>query len=158
MAGGAKRQKARSKQTRKPSPAARNNGRPEPSPGDYAKEAVAEWAKAARYAAAAVTPLLKGTGGVTKSSGAPLKERLNPAKTEKGGRLGDAADFVLDKTGGKAGTVASKLSLGSRMVARLRGDKSESSGRSSEKAEERNGDEPEFKELPLPIQESMEVA
>jgi uncharacterized membrane protein len=154
---GTQRQKARSSQTRKAAHAARGNGRPEPTPGDYAREAVSEWAKAARYAVAALSPALKGAGAKGKVGRPPLKDRLNPAKTDKGGRLGNMADFLLDKTGGKAGTVASKLGAGSRIVGGLRGDNSQAKGggqRSDGSAEKA----PSFKELPVPIQESMEVA
>src|SRR4051794_8184486 len=61
------------------------------SPGQYAREALSEWRKAARFGAAAL--VASGTGvDKSKSEKPPLKERLNPATTEKGGRLGDAAD------------------------------------------------------------------
>jgi uncharacterized membrane protein len=87
-----------------------------------------------------------------------LKDRLNPAKTEKGGKLGDVADFLLDKTGGKAGTVASRLSVGSRAVERIRGGKPKAPKKSDENPSDRGEDESAFKRLPIPIQESMEVA
>jgi len=44
-----------------------------------------------------------------------LRDQLNPAKTEKGGRIGDAADSMLEKLG-TPGKLASKASLGSRVV------------------------------------------
>jgi uncharacterized membrane protein len=151
------RQKARSSQTRKAARAARGNGRPEPTPGDYAREAVSEWAKAARYAVAALSPASKGAGEVGKVDRPPLKDRLNPAKTDKGGRLGNVGDFLLDKTGGKAGTLASKLGAGSRIVGRLRGNSSKANG-GGEQSDGSAEKAAPFKELPVPIQESMEVA
>jgi uncharacterized membrane protein len=94
-------------------------GRVKPdSPGDYAREAMAEWRKAARFGTAAL--LASGAGAAAKKAKSkgdkpPLKERLNPTTTEKGGRVGDAADSVLSKFG-FLGKAASKLSLGSRAV------------------------------------------
>src|SRR4051812_47918512 len=60
------------------------------------------------------------TGAKSTKSGKkpPLKKRLNPADTEKGGRVGDATDVLLSKLG-FIGKSASKLSLGSRAVNRL---------------------------------------
>jgi uncharacterized membrane protein len=87
------------------------------SPGDYAREALTEWRKAARFGASAL--LVSGAGtdknAKSKEDKPPLKERLNPTTTEKGGRVGDAADNVLSKFG-FLGKAASKLSLGSRAV------------------------------------------
>src|SRR5438067_405754 len=78
--------------------------------GTYAREAVAEWGKAVRYATAALG----------KTEGPSLKDRLNPARTGKGGRLGAGADRLLSKMG-LPGTLAAKLGAGRRMVERLRG-------------------------------------
>jgi uncharacterized membrane protein len=159
---GAQRRKARSSQARKATPDAAVNGRPEPTAGEHMREAVSEWAKAARFAGAALAPVLKGRSVAkaakkAKKADAPsLKDRLNPAKTDKGGRVGDAVDAVLDKTGGKAGTVASKLSLGSRLVERLR--RGSKSGGGDEQRSNGAGDEADFKRMPVPIQESMHVA
>ena len=55
----------------------------------YAREAVAEWGKAVRYAA----------GALRKTDGPSLKDRLNPGRTAKGGRLGAGADRLLSKMG-----------------------------------------------------------
>ena len=87
------------------------------------------WGLALRYASAAVTPVAKGaTQGVKNgvkerlsaatSSETSLKDRLNPSTTEKGGKVGDAADALLAKMG-KPGKLAAKVSLGSRVVGRL---------------------------------------
>src|SRR5690242_21468504 len=81
------------------------------SPAEHAREAFSEWRKAARFGAAA----LVASGGSdkkksdSKAEKPPLKERLNPATTEKGGRVGDAADNLLSKLG-FLGKAASKLS------------------------------------------------
>ena len=58
-------------------------------------------------------------GGSDGSSS--LMERLNPATTEKGGRTGDMVDALLAKLGAP-GKIASKASLGSRVVERMRSD------------------------------------
>jgi len=93
----------------------------------------------------------------------PLKERLNPSKTDKGGRLGDVADLALSKFG-TGGKVASKVSLGSRIVERIRGSDADgdsdagrgaSRGGSQSNASSANG----FAAgAPIPIQESIDVA
>jgi uncharacterized membrane protein len=155
---GTQGQKARSSRTRNAAHAGRSNGRPEPTPGDYAREAVSEWAKAARYAAAAISPALKARGTAKKAKNAPLRDRLNPSQTDKGGRLGDVADFLLDKTAGKAGTVASRVSLGSRIVERIRSGSSRSRGGGEKQTDDTPDEAAEFKRLPIPIQESMEIA
>ena len=87
------------------------------------------WGLALRYAAAAVKPVAKGAALSAKSgvkervaaatsSDHSLKDRLNPSTTEKGGKVGDAADALLEKMG-KPGKLAAKASLGSRVVGRL---------------------------------------
>jgi hypothetical protein len=95
-------------------------------PSELAQEAVAEWRLALRYAVAAAKPVLgRGVERVKdrakdRAAGVvadrhSLKDRLNPAKTEKGGRLGDAADAILARFG-TPGKLAAKASLGSRAV------------------------------------------
>src|SRR5436190_4623155 len=140
-------------------------------PSEYAKEALSEWGQAARYGARALAPAMKGVTSAATSYAerrrgkAPLRERLNPAKTDKGGRIGDVADTTLSKFG-TPGKLLSKVGLGSRIVERMRGDgaagdgKTEaSSGRASRGADqvasEGNG---AGGDLPIPIQESIEVA
>jgi uncharacterized membrane protein len=129
------------------------------SAGDYAREALAEWGKAARFGAAAL--LASGAGkdkkAKSKSKGdkPPLKERLNPATTEKGGRVGDGADTVLSKLG-FLGKAASKLSLGSRAVEKVVPDavtKLQPSGGGGGASGNGSHDHP-----PVPIQESINVA
>jgi hypothetical protein len=94
-------------------------------PKAEAREALAMWGLALRYATAAVKPAAKGaTQGVKErlasatSSETSLKDRLNPSKTEKGGKVGDAADALLEKMG-TPGKLAAKASVGSRVVERL---------------------------------------
>jgi uncharacterized membrane protein len=129
----------------------------------YAREALSEWRKAARFGAAAV--VASGTGvDKSKSEKPPLKERLNPATTEKGGRLGDAADSFLSKLG-FLGKSASKLSLGSRAVDKVVPDavtKLQPGGRGGddgddgeEKAATANGSD---EHPPIPIQVAIDLA
>src|SRR4051794_29883890 len=130
------------------------------SPGEDAREALSEWRKAARSGAAAL--VASGAGGEKSKSKAekpPLKERLNPATTEKGGRVGDAADNLLSKLG-FLGRAASKLSLGSRAVDKVVPDavtKLQPGGRGDggERAATQNGS---GQHPPIPIQESVDLA
>jgi uncharacterized membrane protein len=123
------------------------------SPGEYAREALSEWRKAARFGAAA---LVAGAGGEkSKSEKPPLKERLNPATTEKGGRVGDAADNLLSRLG-FLGKAASKLSLGSRAVDKVVPDavtKLQPGGGSG--GETANGSD---QHPPIPFQEAIDLA
>ena len=82
---------------------------------DYAREAAHEWGNAARYGAKAIA----ARRSENKEDRPSLRERLSPSTTDKGGRLGDAADSALARMG-KPGRLASKLSLGSRVVERIR--------------------------------------
>jgi uncharacterized membrane protein len=126
------------------------------SPGEYAREAFTEWRKAARFGAAAL--VASGAGGAKSKSKAekpPLKERLNPATTEKGGKVGDAADNLLSKLGA-LGKAASKLSLGSRVVDKVVPDavtKLQPSGEGKGASRDGSPDHP-----PVPIQESIDLA
>jgi uncharacterized membrane protein len=127
----------------------------EHSPTAHAREAMAEWRKAARFGAAAV--LASGGSDAKKKAKdkPPLKERLNPARTEKGGRIGDAADSLLSKLG-FLGKGASKLSLGSRAVEKVVPDAVTKLQPSREgRAAGGNGshDHP-----PVPIQEAIDLA
>src|SRR4051794_15881980 len=104
----------------------------DPSPGDYAREAIAQWRQAFHHVTEAVS---------------------SPEGTKQGaGRVGEAVDALLAKAG-RPGRVASKMRLGSRAVARLRPgeDGAEPS------VNGRNGDSAES-HAPVPIQESIEVA
>src|SRR5688500_5742679 len=118
-------------------------------PTAEAREALAMWGLALRYATAAVKPVAKGaTHGVKErlssatSSETSLKDRLNPSTTEKGGKVGDAADALLGKMG-KPGKLASKASLGSRMVGRLAPGTNEESGEPEPDESEQPIEEPE---------------
>jgi len=136
------------------------------------------WGLALRYAAAAVRPVAKGathdakerlsaaaTHGVTAAthgvkerlsaagSNGSVKERLNPSTTDKGGKVGDTADALLAKMG-KPGKLASKLSLGSRVIGRLTPDLNDDQSE-DEVAEEAPIEEPEVSqgEGDEPVQE-----
>jgi uncharacterized membrane protein len=132
--------------------------------GTYAREALSEWGKAARYGARAIAAKRRERSDERP----PLKERLNPATTDKGGRLGDVADVVLSKLG-TPGKLASKASVGSRIVERMR-DRKDAVGSPSE-ADEAQTPKAEAREQPsqadangfgdggpVPIQESLDVA
>jgi uncharacterized membrane protein len=106
------------------------------APGEYAKEALAEWRKAAGYGVAALSAARArktGEGAAKKAGG-------------KGRPAGTAADALLSKLGAP-GKAASKLALGSRLVERITPDGLPSFSRNG------NGHHP-----PIPIQESIEVA
>lgn len=123
-------------------------------PAAYAREAFSEWGEAARYGMRAVTAgRLEG-----KDDRPPLKERLTPSTTTKGGRLGDAADFVLSKLG-TGGKLASKGALGSRLVERLReNDARRGSEQPDSEASESDNGNGVVADAPLPIQASIDVA
>lgn len=106
----------------------------------YGREALSEWGDAIRYGGRAI---------------AARAAALNPSETEKRGRLGDAADAALAKFG-KPGRLASKASLGSRIVDRIGGGASNGDGSRGDASSE-NGD-PSNGAVPVPIQESIDVA
>ena len=155
-AGGSKATKAASK---KRAAGPRKSTKKSESPAEYAREALTEWGKAARFGAAA---LVASGGGAAKNAKSkskdekpPLKERLNPATTEKGGRVGDAADNLLSKLG-FLGKAASKFSLGSRAVDKVVPDavsKLQPSGEGGGASGNGSHDHPQ-----VPIQESIDVA
>jgi uncharacterized membrane protein len=128
------------------------------SPGEYAREALSEWGKAARFGAAALVASGAGDGkSKAKSEKPPLKERLNPATTDKGGRVGDAADTLISRLG-FLGKAASKLSLGSRAVDKVVPDavtKLQPGGGGGGKARTEGGSE---EHPPIPFQESIDLA
>jgi uncharacterized membrane protein len=124
----------------------------EPTAGQYAKEALSQWATAARLSAASLAPGVKKTGKAAKAGKDAVSddkpsvgERLNPAKTDKGGAMGTAADKLLSKMG-TPGKLASKVALGSRLTERFTGNGAT------------DGDETSDQGITVPIQESMEVA
>jgi uncharacterized membrane protein len=87
-----------------------------------------------------------------------MGERLNPSRTDKGGRLGDAADLVLSKMGA-GGKLASKGSLGSRIVERLRaGGEDDGPGNGAAQGSQDDDGNGLVADAPMPIQESMDVA
>jgi len=133
--------------------------------GEYAQEALSEWGNAVRYGARAIAAKRRARAEAKP----PLKERLNPAKTDKGGRMGDVADIVLSKLG-TPGKLASKASVGSRVVERMRSkdDDADSAPAAGKAPASKGEDEPErsakadangFENGGLvPIQESLDVA
>jgi hypothetical protein len=134
---------------------AKRAGRPKraSSASAYAREALTEWRKAARFGAAA----LLASGGVASKESKdkpPLKKRLNPATTEKGGRIGDAADNLLSRLG-FLGKAASKFSLGSRAVDKVVPDAVSKLQPSGDGGPTGNGSRGH---PPVPIQESIELA
>jgi uncharacterized membrane protein len=146
-------------------------GQAEKGAADYGREALSQWTEAARYgvrALAARREAAKDGPGLSR-----LKERLDPTKTDKGGKAGDMADLALSKLG-RPGRLASQLKMGSRLVERVAG-----SGERNEPDEEEGNDvaevEPEAEVeapeangvaegdgvgagAPLPIQASIDVA
>jgi uncharacterized membrane protein len=100
----------------------------------YGREALSHWGEAIRYGARALSARRQ-----ERASGTPLKEKLNPAQTEKGGKTGDLADRALSKMG-TPGKLASKVSLGSRLVERIGGPLAAGGGGENGSAD--NGSDP----------------
>jgi len=119
---------------------------------DYGREALSQWSEAARYGGRALAARLREGGG--SSDGPSLRERLDPSQTEKGGRLGGAADAALARLG-KPGKLASNVSLGSRIVDRMGGG---SGNGAAEEPPSEDDDAQTDDGVPLPIQESIDVA
>ena len=111
-----------------------------------------------RYGSRAIASRLRERAG---SSDRPsLRERLDPSKTEKGGRVGDAADAALARFG-KPGKLASKVSLGSRIVERVGGGIGNGAGQAEESAPDEpapGGNGAAAPAVPFPIQESIDIA
>src|SRR3954447_18264242 len=82
---------------------------------DYGREALSQWADAARYGMRTLAARREAA-----KDGRGLKERLDPTKTDEGGKAGDMADLALSKLG-RPGRLASKVKLGSRLVDRVAG-------------------------------------
>lgn len=135
-------------------------GQAEKGAAEYGREALSQWADAARYGVQALAARREAA-----KVGSSLKERLDPTKTEKGGKAGDMADLALSKLG-RPGRLASKVKLGSRLV-----DRVTPSGERSEKDEDDGAVEAEVPEAngvaegdgvgagaPLPIQAAIDVA
>jgi uncharacterized membrane protein len=120
----------------------------------YGQEALSEWGNAIRYGGRAVATGLRGRAGSPERP--PLRERLNPSRTEKGGRVGDAADAALARLG-KPGKLASKVSLGSRIVDRIGIGGGAGNGQARGESSSDNG-APSEAAMPVPIQESIDVA
>jgi uncharacterized membrane protein len=127
---------------------------------DYGREALLQWADAARYGARALAARREAA-----KEGSSLRERLDPTKTDKGGKAGDMADLALSKLG-RPGRLASKVKLGSRLVDRVTPSGERSEADEGDAAAE--GEAPEANGVaegdgvgagaPLPIQVSIDVA
>ena len=89
------------------------SGQAEKGPAEYGREALSQWVDAARYGARALAARRELAKDKPR-----LIERLDPTKTEKGGKAGDLADLALSKLG-SPGRLASKVKLGSRLVERV---------------------------------------
>lgn len=142
-------------------------GQAEKGPAEYGREALSQWAEAARYGVKALAARREAA-----KSGPSLKERLDPTKTDKGGKAGDMADLALSKLG-KPGRLASKVKLGSRVVERVvpsggQGERDADDGAEAEAPEAAEAGTPEGNGVaagdgvgagaPLPIQTSIDVA
>jgi uncharacterized membrane protein len=124
---------------------------------DYAREAAREWGNAARYGAKALAARRREN----KEDRPSLHERLSPATTDKGGRLGDAADSALARMG-KPGKLASKLSMGSRVVERIRpgsnGDENEDGGADGDERDEADRSAPDSDGSMAPVEAAVDIA
>jgi uncharacterized membrane protein len=137
------------------------SGQAEKGLAEYGREALSQWAEAVRYGVQALAARREAARDKPR-----LIERLDPTRTDKGGKAGDMADVALSKLGAP-GRLASKVKLGSRLVERVT-----PSGGKGEPAEEDAGDaEIEASGTngvaegdgvgagaPLPIQGSIDVA
>jgi uncharacterized membrane protein len=135
---------------------------------EYGREALSQWVEAARFGVRALAARREAA-----KSGPGLKERLDPTKTDKGGKAGDMADLALSKLG-KPGKLASKVKLGSRLVERVAPSTGQhESGEDDADAEVEAPEAPEAEApeengvaegdgvgagAPLPIQASIDVA
>jgi uncharacterized membrane protein len=142
------------------------NEQAERGAAEYGREALAQWADAARFGARALAARREAA-----KDGPSLRERLDPTQTDKGGKAGDLADMALAKLG-SPGKLASKVKLGSRLVERVAGGGGESREEGDEEgAAEAEAAAPEGGEengvaagdavgagAPLPIQCSIDVA
>ena len=91
------------------------SGQTQRGPADYGREALEQWAEAARYGVRALKARREAAG--EKPS---LKQRLDPSQVDKGGKAGDLADLALARLG-TPGRLASKAKMGSRLVERVTG-------------------------------------
>jgi uncharacterized membrane protein len=110
----------------------------------YGREALSQWGDAVRYGGRAIAARLR-----------------EPSKTEKGGRAGDAADAALAKLGAP-GKLASKVSLGSRILERVGGIAGgaggvagNGGGGNGSTSDDETASE---SSVPAPIQEAIDVA
>jgi uncharacterized membrane protein len=137
------------------------SGQAEKGPAEYGREAFLQWADAARYGMRALAARREAA-----DDRPALRERLDPTKTDKGGKAGDVADLALSKLGAP-GRLASKVKLGSRLVERVtpgsqKGKPAEDSDGGGEvEASDTNGvaeGDGVGAGAPLPIQVAIDVA
>src|SRR4051794_310794 len=142
------------------------SGQKQRGAADYGREALAQWAEAARFGVRALKA--RREAAIEKPN---LKERLDPTQTDKGGKAGDLADLALARLGAP-GRLASKVKMGSRLVERVTGvgtgGKEVSSGEEDVGEEDAGTDSGEENGVaagdgigagaPLPIQGSIDVA
>lgn len=91
------------------------SGQAQRDAADYGREAIAQWAEAARYGVRALKA--RRQAAADKPS---LKQRLDPTQTVKGGKAGDLADVALARLG-PPGRLAARVKMGSRLVDRIAG-------------------------------------
>jgi uncharacterized membrane protein len=135
-------------------------GQAEKGAADYGREALSQWTDAVRFGVRALAARREAAKG-----GHNLRERLDPTKTDRGGKAGDVADLALSKLG-RPGRLASKVKLGSRLVDRMtpsaeRSETDEGDGDAEVEAQEANGlaeGDGVGAGAPLPIQTSIDVA
>lgn len=145
-------------------------GQAEKGAAEYGREALAEWADAARYGVRALAARREAAKAGSSLKGrldpSGLKDRLDPTTTDKGGKAGDMADLALSKLG-RPGRLASKVKLGSRLVDRMtpsdeRSEADEDGGAADlEEVTEANGvaaGDGVGAGAPLPIQTAIDVA
>ena len=75
------------------------SGQAQRGAADYGREALTQWAEAARYGVRA----LKARRDAAQDKPS-LKQRLDPTQTGKGGKAGDLADLALARLGAPAGS------------------------------------------------------
>jgi uncharacterized membrane protein len=134
------------------------SGQAQRGAADYGREALTQWAEAARYGLRA----LRARREASKDKPS-LKQRLDPTQTDKGGKAGDLADLALARLGAP-GRLASKVKMGSRLVERVTGG-GDAEGQAGSGAEGAGNGESGVAAgngvgagAPLPIQGSIDVA
>lgn len=132
------------------------SGQAQRGAADYGREALTQWAEAARYGVRALRARHEASND---------KQRPDSTQADKGGKAGDLADLALARLGAP-GRLASKAKMGSRLIERVTG------GSEAEEVDSATeGGEPDSSEengvaagngvgagAPLPIQGAIDVA